>query len=80
VQVSSTESVSMSIAEVAKLVGISESLARQLARENRFPGAFRLGWLLWDECSACGAVRTDRAVSAAQIRGWWADPSRCDEL
>jgi predicted DNA-binding transcriptional regulator AlpA len=36
-------SVSMSIADAAKLVGISESLARQLARENKFPGAFRLG-------------------------------------
>jgi predicted DNA-binding transcriptional regulator AlpA len=39
----SSASVSISIGEAAKLVGISESLARQLAREHQFPGAFRLG-------------------------------------
>jgi excisionase family DNA binding protein len=35
-------SITMSIPEAAKLLGISESLARQLAREGGFPGAFRL--------------------------------------
>jgi hypothetical protein len=59
-------SVGMSIAEVAKLVGISGSLARQLARQNQFPGAFRLGGLIpvhgqvlleqFDNTARCGSL------------------------
>jgi hypothetical protein len=32
----------MSLPEAAKLLGVSESLARQLARRGQFPGAFKL--------------------------------------
>jgi hypothetical protein len=46
---------------------------------RRHPGWVRLGWLWWQECSACGAACADRAVSAAQIRAWSAGPWRCDE-
>jgi hypothetical protein len=35
-------SVTMSLPEAAKQLGISESLARELARSGEFPGAFRL--------------------------------------
>ena len=35
-------SVTMSLPEAAKLLGISESLSRELARSGEFPGAFRL--------------------------------------
>ncbi|HEY1296779.1 MAG TPA: helix-turn-helix domain-containing protein [Chloroflexota bacterium] len=35
-------SVTMSLPEAAKLLGVSESLARQLARRGQFPGAFKL--------------------------------------
>jgi predicted DNA-binding transcriptional regulator AlpA len=35
-------SVTLSLPEAAQILGISESLARQLARRGEFPGAFRL--------------------------------------
>jgi hypothetical protein len=44
------------------------------------PGWVRLGWLWWQDCSACGAIQFDRAVSAAQIRDWSAGPWQCDEM
>ncbi len=37
-----TPSVTMSLPEAARLLGVSESLARQLARRKQFPGAFKL--------------------------------------
>jgi predicted DNA-binding transcriptional regulator AlpA len=37
-----TPSVTLSLPEAARLLGISESLARQLARRGQFPGAFKL--------------------------------------
>ncbi len=38
----SQPSVTMSLPEAAKLLGISESLAREMVRAREFPGAFRL--------------------------------------
>jgi len=35
-------SVTISLPEAAKLLGISESLAREMSRAGEFPGAFRL--------------------------------------
>ncbi|HYV32292.1 MAG TPA: helix-turn-helix domain-containing protein [Candidatus Binatia bacterium] len=37
-----TPSVTMSLPDAARLLGVSESLARQLARRRQFPGAFKL--------------------------------------
>jgi predicted DNA-binding transcriptional regulator AlpA len=37
-----TPSVTMSLPEAARMLGVSESLARQLARRRQFPGAFKL--------------------------------------
>ena len=37
-----TPSVTMSLPEAARMLGVSESLARQLARRSQFPGAFKL--------------------------------------
>jgi predicted DNA-binding transcriptional regulator AlpA len=39
---SGSESVTISLPEAARILGISESLARQLARRGEFPGAFKL--------------------------------------
>jgi excisionase family DNA binding protein len=36
-------SITLTLPAAATLLGISETLARQLAREGRFPGAFQLG-------------------------------------
>jgi predicted DNA-binding transcriptional regulator AlpA len=36
------QSVTISVPEAARILGISESLARQLARRGEFPGAFKL--------------------------------------
>lgn len=37
------QSITITLPEAAALLGISESLARQLARRGEFPGAFKLG-------------------------------------
>ena len=37
-----TQSVTMSLPEASRLLGISESLGRQIARRGEFPGAFKL--------------------------------------
>ena len=41
-------SITLTLPAAAQLLGISETLARQMAREGRFPGAFQLGrrWLV----------------------------------
>lgn len=36
-------SITLTLPAAAQLLGISETLARQMAREGRFPGAFQLG-------------------------------------
>src|SRR5919199_5116158 len=36
-------SITLTLSAAAGLLGISETLARQMAREGRFPGAFQLG-------------------------------------
>ena len=36
-------SITLTLPAAAGLLGISETLARQMAREGRFPGAFQLG-------------------------------------
>jgi predicted DNA-binding transcriptional regulator AlpA len=51
------ESVTLSLPEAARLLGISESLARQLARRGEFPGAFRLS----------GRVLVHRKVFAEEV-------------
>jgi len=38
----SSMSVTMSLPEAAQMLGVGESLARQLARRGQFPGAFKL--------------------------------------
>lgn len=38
-----TASITLTLPAAAQLLGISETLARQMAREGRFPGAFQLG-------------------------------------
>jgi excisionase family DNA binding protein len=53
----SEASVTVSLPEAARLLGISESLARQLARRGEFPGAFRLG----------GRVLVHRQVFAEEL-------------
>jgi excisionase family DNA binding protein len=50
-------SITLTLAEAAKLLGVSVWLARRLAREGTFPGAFRLG----------GAVRVHRATLEHEI-------------
>ena len=36
-------SITLTLPAAAQLLGVSETLARQMAREGRFPGAFQLG-------------------------------------
>jgi excisionase family DNA binding protein len=38
-----TMSITLTLPAAAQLLGVSETLARQMAREGRFPGAFQLG-------------------------------------
>jgi excisionase family DNA binding protein len=38
-----TTSITLTLPAAARLLGVSETLARQMAREGRFPGAFQLG-------------------------------------
>ena len=38
-----TASITLTLPAAARLLGVSETLARQMAREGRFPGAFQLG-------------------------------------
>lgn len=38
-----TTSITLTLPAAAQLLGVSETLARQMAREGRFPGAFQLG-------------------------------------
>jgi excisionase family DNA binding protein len=38
-----TASITLTLPAAARLLAISETLARQMAREGRFPGAFQLG-------------------------------------
>jgi predicted DNA-binding transcriptional regulator AlpA len=37
------QSITLNLPQAARRLGISESLARQLAKRGEFPGAFRLG-------------------------------------
>jgi len=37
------ESITMTLAEASRLLGVSVWLGRRLAREGKFPGAFRVG-------------------------------------
>jgi excisionase family DNA binding protein len=38
-----TTSITLTLPGAARLLGVSETLARQMARAGRFPGAFQLG-------------------------------------
>jgi excisionase family DNA binding protein len=38
-----TTSITLTLPAAARLLGVSETLARQMARQGRFPGAFQLG-------------------------------------
>jgi excisionase family DNA binding protein len=60
-----TEGLALSVAEAAEALGISEALARRLAREGELPGARKLG--------------SRYVVSARELRDW-ADRSGTESL